>query len=187
MEMKQEFRTEPGAQLTRYWLDKPGAQLTRYWLDELLTLPLTKSRLGFNSWDSAELHMSLHGLSPGLSLNSGKDTRQMAKHHPHQSSRGSQPTFFFFFLTISSLFTRCFNYLKFTGPNSSGSSSKSVSFSKSSKSESLLHSWHFLYLVLSCFSLHISPWVAFKLLAKWALASPEPSTAPAQPKIWTHI
>lgn len=94
---------------------------------------------------------------------------------------------FFFFLTISSLFTRCFNYLKFTGPNSSGSSSKSVSFSKSSKSESLLHSWHFLYLVLSCFSLHISPWVGFKPLAKWALASPEPSTAPVQPKIWTHI
>ena len=128
MEMKQEFRTEPGAQLTRYWLDKPGAQLTRYWLDELLTLPLTKSRLVFNSWGRAELHMSFHGLRPGLSLNSGKDTRQMAKHHPHQSSRGSQPTFFFFFfLTISSLFTRCFNYLKFTGPNSSGSSSKSVS------------------------------------------------------------
>ena len=63
----------------------------------LLTLPLTKSRLGFNSWGMAELHMSLHGLSPGLSLNLGKDTRQMAKHHPHQSSRDSQPTFFFFF------------------------------------------------------------------------------------------
>ena len=91
----------------------------------LLTLPLTKSRLGFNSWGMAELHMSLHGLSPGLSLNLGKDTRQMAKHHPHQSSRDSQPTFFFF--TTSSLFTRCFNYLKLPGPNSSGSSSKSVS------------------------------------------------------------
>lgn len=40
---------------------------------------------------------------------------------------------------------------------------------------------------LILFSLHISLWVAFKLLAKWALASSEPSTAPAQPKIWIHI
>lgn len=81
--MKQEFRTEPGAQLTRNWLDE-------------LTLPLTKSRFGFNFWGRADLHMSLHGLSPGLSLNSGKDTRQMAKHRPHQSFHGSQLTFFFF-------------------------------------------------------------------------------------------
>ena len=147
----------------------------------LLTLPLTKSRLGFNSWGMAELHMSLHGLSPGLSLNLGKDTRQMAKHHPHQSSRDSQPTFFFFFSQLhpfSQDVLITWNCQVLTPQD------------LVQKASPLWIPSSLLTLSTPClilFSLHISPWVAFKLLAKWALASPEPSTAPAQPKIWIHI